>query len=421
MSVSEKHKVIVIGGGPAGLISCFWLQKQGIPHLLIEKEEYPREKACADILTSKAIRSINEVDASFIPELIELGLLQPIHGIGFSSTNLQRMIMKFNWLDNKENVPSSYSIRRSDLDSYLYNKVKTNPLSNTLTGCQVSSIEINEDGCLVHTKDASVFESEIVLVGTGANFNPLPKHLRLDKEDQHHAVGVRAYYKGLDFDQNYCDFLINERLMPGGFYVAPLENGLFNVNIVIRRDIAKKSKLNLSEELENLIESNPVLKEKFKNGERVSGFSGSNLILGTKRRSIVGDRFMMIGDSAGLIDLLSANGIPQAMLSGKLSAQQVKECLKKKDFSSEKMMGYQKSLFAAIKHDVALGKFINPIIGFKLSIKWVVFSVNVLSKSAKKNTSLVKLIYHKNPVRLILNPVFLFGLVKDVFAPSKSA
>jgi flavin-dependent dehydrogenase len=419
MSVLNKHKVIVIGGGPSGLISCFWLQRLGIQHLLIEKEHYPRDKACADILTSKAIRTLNEVDDSFIPELIAQGLLQPIYGSGLASSNLQRMTMKFNWLDNKENTPSCYSIRRSDFDTYLYKKVSAHPLTETLTGCQVSAIEINNDGCLVHTKDAATYETELVLVGTGANFNPLPKHLKLNQEDLHHAVGVRAYYTGLDFGSNYCELLLNERLMPGGFYVAPLENGLFNVNIVVRKDIVKRSKLNLTEEFENMIATNPVLKEKFKNAERVSSFSGSSLILGTKERTICGDRFMMIGDSAGLIDLLSANGIPQAMLSGKLSALQAKACLESQDFSASKMMSYQTTLFQAIKEDVSLGKFINPILGFKLSIKWVLFFVNFLSKSASKNTSLVKLIYHKNPVRLLFNPMFYFGLVKETFSPSK--
>ena len=36
---------------------------------------------------------------------------------------------------------------------------------------------------------------------------------------------------------------------------------------------------------------------------------------------------MLVGDAAGLIDLISANGIPQAMISGKLAALQAIECI----------------------------------------------------------------------------------------------
>lgn len=407
--------VIIIGGGPAGLICCFWLQKMGIPHLLIEKENYPRDKVCADVLTSNAIRRINEIDEHFIPELIALGLLRPIFGTDVS-TSLQHSIgLQFHYLDHQDGVPSCYSIQRKELDNYLFQKLK-HPLTTTLTGCEVKSVTIKESFAEVITSD-NTYQSKLVLIASGSNFNPLSAPVKTD--DKHVAVGIRAYFTDVDYKADYCELILDPRIIPGGVYIAPLEKGLFNVNMVIRADVVRKKKINLRKELDYLMTHNALLKHRFKNAKRVTDFTGSSLLLGTKRRPISGDRYLLVGDSAGLIDLISANGIPQAMLSGKLAAEQVKRCIDANDFSAQATSAYADILFKRINSDLAVGKLINPFLHYNFIQKAIMQLVYFTTKSSTTNSALSQLLYAKHPVWLLFNPLFYFKLLKEIIVPKK--
>ena len=48
--VRTERDVIVIGAGPAGSICAAYMAKAGIDVLLLDKEIFPRDKVCGDIL-----------------------------------------------------------------------------------------------------------------------------------------------------------------------------------------------------------------------------------------------------------------------------------------------------------------------------------------------------------------------------------
>ncbi|MCD4720325.1 MAG: FAD-dependent oxidoreductase [Desulfobacula sp.] len=46
--------VVIIGAGPAGTAAAFDLLTKGLKVLILDKYEFPRKKACAGGITSKA-------------------------------------------------------------------------------------------------------------------------------------------------------------------------------------------------------------------------------------------------------------------------------------------------------------------------------------------------------------------------------
>ncbi len=56
--LSETADVIVVGAGPAGSSVASHLAKAGLDVLLLEKTRFPREKACGDGLTPRAVRAL---------------------------------------------------------------------------------------------------------------------------------------------------------------------------------------------------------------------------------------------------------------------------------------------------------------------------------------------------------------------------
>ena len=57
--------VLVVGGGPGGASAGYWLARRGLSVVVVEKKEYPREKACGDGLTPRAIKQLVDMGFDF--------------------------------------------------------------------------------------------------------------------------------------------------------------------------------------------------------------------------------------------------------------------------------------------------------------------------------------------------------------------
>ena len=63
---------------------------------------------------------------------------------------------------------------------------------------------------------------------------------------------------------------------------------------------------------------------------------------------------MLIGDSAGLIDPFTGEGIGNATVSGKYAMQVIAESKNKKDFSENSFKKYDKMLWGEIEKELKL-------------------------------------------------------------------
>ena len=57
----HRHDVLVIGGGPAGAASSYWLAEAGHDVVFVETKPFPREKTCGDGLTPRAVHQLDEM------------------------------------------------------------------------------------------------------------------------------------------------------------------------------------------------------------------------------------------------------------------------------------------------------------------------------------------------------------------------
>jgi geranylgeranyl reductase family protein len=59
--VLDEADVVVVGGGPGGAIAAFTLASKGHDVMLIDKQSFPREKACGDGLSSSAVSFLGQL------------------------------------------------------------------------------------------------------------------------------------------------------------------------------------------------------------------------------------------------------------------------------------------------------------------------------------------------------------------------
>lgn len=407
----KQVTITIIGAGPAGQIASLYLAKRGIPSFLIDKEKHPRPKACADIVTGKAIRILNDLDSQLpIDEALTNEYL-PIKGTLVHLPKNKTLNVDFLPLKNLEHLPSCFAIPRANFDNWLYQKVKASPLielyENTLiTQCERD--EKNKEWIIFNHEKKAFIRTKLLILATGSN-STLPFTVGdLKRKDRHFAVGIRAYFRNIEENKDFpqhAELFLDKKLFPGGFYIAPFNNGTANVNIVMRSDIVKKKKINLNKLFYQFISENPMLKERFKNAEQIGNLRGGALHLGTQSRPISGEGYLLVGDAGGLIDLMSGNGIPQAMISGKIAAEQVAIALQKNDFSSSTLKDYDKKVYKLIKNDLQIGRILSPFLGYDFLGKLFFYSLDFLAKRQGLQLLIQKLFYTPNVFKILLNPM----------------
>ena len=342
--VDETFDVIVVGGGPGGSTTATFLGQKGHKVLLLDKAKFPRDKTCGDAISGKSMGILREMGLLKDIEKIDQS---KIYGVTFSSPEGYVVEIPFR---TEENV--GYCARRLVYDNMLFNHSKK--FSKAVEEFAVNDIVV-ENGYVVgvkgtdlKTKTPKEYRAKVVVGGDGAT-SVVANKLGFDKIDEnHHCVAVRAYYKGVTGMTQNIELHFVDSIVPGYFWIFPLDNGLANVGAGILTKDFKKKKINLKEWMFNEIKTNPLFKDRFANSEMVSEVKAWNLPFGSTHKKNHGNGFILVGDAASLIDPFTGEGIGNAMVSGKFAAIAIDEALKANDFSEKFFDRYDKALWDEI-------------------------------------------------------------------------
>lgn len=140
-------------------------------------------------------------------------------------------------------------------------------------------------------------------------------------------------------------------MIPGYFWIFPLPNGEANVGLGMKTQAISDQKVNLKKEMLNLIENDPIFKERFKDAEPITPIQGYGLPLGSKKVPLSGEGFIICGDAGYLIEPLTGEGIGEALVSGRYAGWQAIECFEKNDFSAEFMYKYDETVYKKLWPD----------------------------------------------------------------------
>ena len=409
-SKTQYTDVCIIGAGPAGAAASITLSKAGIEHFLVDAAIFPRHKSCGDIFTSGALRAMNDLDPSILQELIENDQVNKIDNTHTFPPNGKPIRIDYLPLDGKANSPGCYSVSRFDYDILFLKRIENLGFATIQQDCRVIKIEEQSDGIQLLTETGETILAKLVIVATGSNNNIL-KQLGLSHPKGGSAIGIRAHFEGVDCKKHDSELYLDPTIMPGGLYITPLPEGKFNVNLVVSMDKVAAEKLNLKEKFESFIQNNLILRSKFSKATRLGNFEGSMLFLGLNQKKITGNRFMVVGDSGGLIDFFTGNGIPQALLSGKMAALKAIQAIENQDFSKEFLLGFEVDLYKKLNKNYTAEKYIFPLLHKKMFSGYVLKFLNYLSRRPQTNNMLRDLLYQKDPGKMVRNPKFLYKLL----------
>jgi menaquinone-9 beta-reductase len=337
--MAEQYDLVVVGAGPGGSSAAYNSVKVGLNTLLIDRQEFPRDKTCGDGLMPHAA---SEVAMMGLADWLD----EPHHGrfTGFSIYTRTALL--------RQNVPPSlhgphgYVVRRKETDAKLLERAisagadfragvrATHPVrspSGRLTG-----IEASKAG------ESLRFDAPIVVVADGVGGfagNGMKAH--------QNAVARRQYFRGVDgpAKQDLHVFITKDMNSHGAGYgwVFYFGDGTANVGAGVSTAALERTGRNLKDFYDRFLEE-PLMADWLKNATPEGPPTSWSLKMGMWGAKRYGQGMILVGDAGSMIHPISGEGVGYALESGRLAASWANEAHVRQDFSASVLSGYERQL-----------------------------------------------------------------------------
>lgn len=332
MTHSIETPVIIVGAGPAGVGTSIYLSKAGIPHIIIEKDTFPRDKVCGDACSGKTTFVLRKANPDWLQEIYSQPTsYTPSKGIIFVAPNGKPLHIPYGAPTKPGEPAPGFTSPRLVFDHFLFSKIDRNH-ATVYQQSTIKSIE-NEEG-----KVQIVFEqggeqyhatAQVIVAADGDKSTVRKTFVHDDSSPKAYAVGLRAYYTGVAGlnENNFIELHFIPELLPSYFWIFPLPNGTANVGVGIMSEVVRRKKINLREQMLKAIEQNPTISHRFKNAQLQGKIQGWGLPMGMEQRPVSGNQYILVGDAASLIDPFSGEGIGNALYSGMMAAEAIQKAM----------------------------------------------------------------------------------------------
>jgi geranylgeranyl reductase family protein len=322
-------EVLVVGGGPAGAATGYWLAQAGHEVTIVERKTFPREKTCGDGLTPRAVHQVEEMGLG--DELTKFhrydGLRACAHGI----------TLELQWPDHPVYPSYGYVVRRRDLDQMVADHA-VSAGAVLREGCEAIAPLL--DGGLVRGATAKTaadggsheIRARYVVVADGANsrFGRALGTARNRSFPQ--GMAIRGYYESPLHAEPWIESALDVRdrkgnSLPGYGWIFPVGDGTINVGIGLLSTFRDWKSINTSHLMDEFAATAPAYWGITPEGA-TGPPTGGRLPMGGSVSPIVGPTWLVVGDAAGTINPFNGEGIDYAYETGRMAAELLDEALR---------------------------------------------------------------------------------------------
>ncbi len=351
--------VIIAGAGPAGAAAAAHLGAAGLKVMLIDRQVFPRDKVCGDFVGPVALLELRSLG---ITELAEYRRSNVIHEAALYLDGrhlITHPIPRINGMPAHGRV-----IPRRNLDEWILRAARATG-AQVVEGCRVQGFDADALGVRVEVKGregARTLRAR-ALIGADGSGSLVARVMRGHAApDDDRIIAVRGYFEGIAGPADRADLYFSGNSFPGYYWLFPTGESVANVGVGMVLDTLPRKEDRLRDLLRHLIEHDRALRDRLGDARLAGQIVGWPLTTYNASLPIVGERVLLIGDAAGLINPLNGEGIQYAMLSGRWAAETLLACAARGDFSCAALSPYARCVERELRYDMALSRLIVQLI-----------------------------------------------------------
>ena len=311
----DPFDVAVVGAGPAGSMLAYVAARRGLRVALIDRQTFPRDKACGDGISPAAVRIVRQVGLGGIFDADV-----PVRSVtvwGPDGTELHR-----DRLLGDDHAPG-YIVPRLDFDKRLFDRALGEGAHDfsgmkftgtCLTG-QFHVVELQGGG-----KSRELIAARLLVGADGANSVVRRALGAPSSAPRHTSIAIRAYARSDAFDSDgpRMIFSFSRELLPGYAWLFPTGRGIVNIGAGGSLATFQKTGHDLRRTLAAFtgqVRSQGIdLEEPYAlRAHHLPHFGGMP--------KLAYPRAALIGDAASMINSFSGEGISYGMTAGARLAQ----------------------------------------------------------------------------------------------------
>ena len=346
------YDVLVVGAGPAGSSAAYYLASQGADVLLVDRFAFPRNKRCGDAVMPPALE-----------ELLLMGIADemavhftPVHAI---LTRRYDLPVETHPVDPGDHFAVGYVAPRAEFDALLcahalragacwLDQVTIHGLDEQRSSDEFAVVQA------VHNSTLLLLKARIVIAADGSG-SRLARQLRtslLERGLNEPLTGpvvpmsrhtaLRGYYASIEQSSDSAgtlEFYMHTDSDTYYYWLFPLRNGLWNVGVIAPMEQLRKCHTNLAQATEQFLHSD-IMDGRAAHARLEGKLEAAPIWSGMRGTALYGDHILCVGDAAALVHPLTAEGISEALTSGRLAAETALAALARNTFTMEAFSPY---------------------------------------------------------------------------------
>ena len=326
---ARRHDVLVVGGGPAGASTAYWLAKAGHDVVAVERKTFPRDKTCGDGLTPRAVR-----------QLADMGLEDQVakghHRFDGLRAVAHGITLELPWPEHPDYPGYGYVIRRHDLDQIVADHAVA--AGATLWQGTEAVAPLLDRGLLAGAvlrrageEATEEVRARYVVVADGAN-SRFGRALGTSRNRSYpQGMAIRGYWKSPRASDPWIESVLDVRdrhgnAMPGYGWIFPLGDGTINVGIGLLSSFRDWKQVNTSHLMAEFATTAPAYWG-ISPESQLGPPTGGRLPMAGSVGPKAGPTFLVVGDAAGSVNPFNGEGIDYAYETGRLAADVLSEAL----------------------------------------------------------------------------------------------
>ena len=302
--------VAVVGAGPAGAAAAIGLARAGRQVVVVDRNSFPRDKYCGDGLTTGALRLLEHLGLD--PSSVSSWQAAP--SLVIRAPSGLEVAYPFSRLGQY-----AATARRSHLDAALVGLARQAG-AEVLDGCACEGVTVDADRVVLKVAGVGALHARYAVAADGM-WSPVRRMLGLSLPAYRGDwCAFRQYYSGVG-PQAAAALRVwfEPEILPGYVWSFPLPGGAANVGFGVSRATHRSGSLaRLWHELSSRPHIAAVLGPGASAADRPRAWPIPTRL---GELPLAAERVLFCGDSAGVGDPMTGEGIGQALLSGLLAAE----------------------------------------------------------------------------------------------------